>query len=411
MPSPSSRWYTILQQPRGVLLALCTFWLGVQAAAIAPLLPILISQWGGLDKGQVVVFFVISTLAGMVWNLTTGQLSDGRVPRWAVVAAGALLTSVGTAGVTWAGPPGQLYFFGALTGGNMVIMSQLFAVAQTSVMKPWARPARVVGLTVLRTGFSLGFIVGTGLASLLLLVLELRALFWVMTASGLALGAVAALVVIRTERWGATQPDPEPEFFDPGTMSAPPAPKPVFTWKSLVLPLVALSLMQGADRARMVYLPLVSFSVFQDARWAPLLFGITAATELITMVVVGSLAARIGERVTIVAGAVWGAVCFALMGLFPNLPVLFVTNVAYSVFVAMLLGVAMAYIQGLLVNRPGLGGSLFILTRNVGALIGTLVPLAVPGYSPLIFLLPAALCGAGALLMAGPGFLRRAVRV
>jgi len=409
MPPSPSRWHRILQEPRGVVLGLCILWLGLQASAINPVLPILITQFGGLDKAQVVVFFVISTLAGMVWNLATGHLSDGRVSRATIVLVGGLVAAVGTAGLTFAGPPVQLYFFGALVGGNMVLMSQFFAVAQTSVMKSWTRGDRVVGITVLRTGFSLGFIVGTGLASLLLLWMDLRTLFWVMGVAWLALAGIAATVMVRTEAWARTQPGPADEH-SPGPDSGPTG---GFSWGALVLPLAALALMQGADRARLVYLPLVTFEAFHDAKWAPLLFGITAATELVTMVVVGSLASRVGEKRTIFAGALLGAGCFALMALFPNLPMLFLTNILYAVFVAMLLGVAMAYIQGLLVHRPGLGGSLFLLTRNFGALIGTFVPLAVPGYSPAIFFLPGALCLAGALLMLGgsvPRFMTKGPR-
>lgn len=394
MADTPSRWHRILQEPRGLVLGVCVLWLGLQASAVNPLLPILISHFGGLDKGQVVVFFVISTLAGMVWNLATGHLSDGRVPRSAIVLVGGLVAAAGTAGLTLGGAPGELYFFGALVGGNMVLMAQLFAVAQTSVMKSWSRPDRVVGITVLRTGFSLGFIVGTGLASLLLVWIDLRSLFWVMAGGWLALAGIAAAVVVHTEAWAKGQPGIQERESGGDAVGAD-----KFSWKLLVVPLLALALMQGADRARMVYLPLVTFEAFHDARWAPLLFGITAATELVTMVLVGSLAVKIGEKRTIFAGALLGAGCFALMAVFPNLPVLFLTNVLYAVFVAMLLGVAMAYIQGMLVHRPGLGGSLFLLTRNLGALIGTFLPLAVPGYAPAIFFLPGALCLAGALLM------------
>ena len=146
-------------------------------------------------------------------------------------------------------------------------------------------------------------------------------------------------------------------------------------------------------------MPLVTVHLFHDAHWAPLMFGITAALELVTLIVVGALAVRIGEERTITAGALVGAGCFLLMALVPTLPAMLVANLFYSLFIAALAGVAMAYVQGLLSHRPGMGGSLYLVTSNLGALIGISAPLLIPGYSPELFFLPSLLCLAGALFL------------
>jgi len=333
-------------------------------------------------------------------NLATGYLSDGKVPRPVLILVAGVVSSLGNAGLALGGPAGMLYLFGALTSTGLVLFSQFFAVAQAEVMKLWKKQDKVLGTTVLRTAFSLGFIVGTGLASALLLWIDLRSLFWGLAATGVLLAVFSTTVVVRIEVWGRSLGSASED--KPLASSAADS-SPLISWGALVLPLVALALMQGADRARMIYMPLVAFQSFHDAHWAPLMFGTTAAVELVSMILVGSLAVRFGERRTIVVGALLGAACFVVMAVFPSLAVMFLANVAYAFFIAMLMGVAMAYIQGMLAHRPGLGGSLYVLTMNVGALIGTFAPVVVTGYSPATFFLPAGLCVLGAVLMVGRG--------
>jgi len=389
-------WFHVLKEPWGAVLALGILWLGIQFSTLGPLTPILVSQGGGLDKAQVVLFFVILVVTGIGTTLATGYLSDGRVPRFLLILVFGLLGAVGNAGLAAGGPPCWYYLFGALSSCGFVLFSQFFAVAQAGVMGNWLPHTRVLGTTVLRTIYSLGFILGTGLASFLLLWVELRVLFWTMAASGVTLAVVSAALVARLEtKVPATQAISEGH---PPHPSAPTS----SVWTSLAalaLPLWALALLQGADRARGVYLPLVTFHLYHDPRWAPMLFGTTAAFELVTMILLGSVAIRFGERWTIVTGALVGAACFASMAVFPSLPMLFLANVVYSIFNAVLFGVAMAYVQGMVAHRPGLGNSLFVLTMNLGALVGIFAPAVLPGYSPTIFFLPGGLCLAGALLM------------
>lgn len=49
----------------------------------------------------------------------------------------------------------------------------------------------------------------------------------------------------------------------------------------LIVPLVTLVVLRGADSTRGVYLSLVMFQLFKDASIAPLMFGITAMAEIV----------------------------------------------------------------------------------------------------------------------------------
>jgi SET family sugar efflux transporter-like MFS transporter len=126
------------------------------------------------------------------------------------------------------------------------------------------------------------------------------------------------------------------------------------------------------------------------------------------MVLIGSLAGRIGEKVTVAIGALFGSVYFFILAFSQSLPVLYGVHLLYAVFVAALQGVAMAYVQSMLAHRIGMGGSLYFAVLNLGGLVGILAPILVTGYDQSFFIISAALCLVGAaLLMFGDRIPRR----
>jgi len=157
--------------------------------------------------------------------------------------------------------------------------------------------------------------------------------------------------------------------------------------------------MRGADSTRGVYLPLSMFQLFKDASIAPIMFGLTAAGELIMMSVMGYVAGKIGEKSAISIGAVVGALYYVVMSFSQSLPLLYVANAVYAVFVGATAGVAMVYMQHLMGRRAGMGGSLYMTVFNTGNIIGILAPLLVHDYDQTIFIAPIAMCLAGAALL------------
>jgi MFS transporter, SET family, sugar efflux transporter len=174
-----------------------------------------------------------------------------------------------------------------------------------------------------------------------------------------------------------------------------------FNWTTFSLLVVAIIFMRGSDAARSVYLPLVMKNMFHDIGIAPIMVGITAAAELITMSLVGSLALRIGERGALILGALFGSLYFVLMAISQTLPTLYLVQLIYSVYVAALLGVGMAYMQGLIAHRAGLGSSVYMSSLQIGSMVGLIAPLLITGVTQQIFYAPAVLCliGSGILLL------------
>jgi SET family sugar efflux transporter-like MFS transporter len=386
----------IIRAEYGLSLGMCILVQGILMAVIVPMLPILLSNRIGMDKSEVTIFFLINILVGIVVTLGTGYLSDSTIARYKLVLVSGVLGSLGALAIATATQPIHAYVSAAISISTAVMFPQLFAVARTRVLADWEHEAQVMGITALRTLFSLGFVLGTGLASWLAQAVDIRTVFFLVAGASLGLTVYAGFTLYRIEGAiveQAKRPSAPTDSESPGIQRA------VLPLYALVVPLIALTVLQGAESTRRVFLPLVMFQLFNDASIAPLMFGIAAAVELVTMGLMGYLASKIGEKNAIAIGALTGAAYSFILSFAQSLPVLYLANVLWAVFVAALLGVAMAYIQGLLSHRAGMGGSLYVVTLNVGSLVGILAPLLVTGYDPSIFIIAAVLCLAGAALL------------
>lgn len=389
-------WKRIAYSPDGIALGSCILLQGILMAVISPLLPVVISDRIGLDKSGVTLFFLINALLGTAVTILSGYLSDGAVARYKLVLAGGLTATVGYLGIAAASLPIHAFIAGPITAMLAVLFPQLFAMAKAGVVADWERTAQMSGITAFRTLFSFGFILGTVISSIAAKLFDIQAVFFINGIAVIGLTLFSASVLARMERRLKAQ----------GKIISPSAKKmevseelTAISITSLIVPLLALVLLRGADSTRGVYLSLVMFNIFHDPALAPLMFGITATGELITMGLLAWVANKIGEQKTIALGAWTGAIYFLIMTSTQSLPVLYAVHVLYAVFVASLVGVGMAYVQGLFVGRAGFGGSVYMAALNVGSLVGILTPLLIAGYSQAVFIIPTILCIVGAVLL------------
>ena len=389
-------WKRIIRSRYGVSLGSCILLQGMLMAIVNPLLPIILSNRIGLDKSEITAFFLMITLIGIVISLGTGYLSDGTIARYKLVLGGGVISALGYLGTATATQPVHAFIAGPLIIAGIILFPQLFAVAKAGIVAGWERDAQVTGITALRTLFSFGYILGTGLASWLVQVMDIQAVCLLIAGGLLALTVWAALVLKQIERYIAQQTVRPVE----STGSQPPeTDRVILPIYALVIPLLALAVLKGADSTRNVYLPLIIFELFHDASLAPLMFGVTAVAELVTLGLISYLSSKVGEKAAISICALTGALYFIMLAFVQSLPLMYFTQVVYAIFNAALLGVAMAYVQGMLSHRAGMGGSVYVAILNLGSFVGLIAPLVVTGYDQRIFIIPAVMCVVGAVLL------------
>ena len=103
------------------------------------------------------------TQVGIVVTLGTGWLSDGMIARDKLVMVCGTIATVGFIGLSQATLPIHAWLAGIAIAPIGVIFPQLFAVAKAGVVVGWEREDQVMGITALRTLFSLGFVFGTAI--------------------------------------------------------------------------------------------------------------------------------------------------------------------------------------------------------------------------------------------------------
>jgi MFS transporter, SET family, sugar efflux transporter len=406
-------WKRIIQTPNGLLLSVCIGTLGVVLAAISPLTSVAVTDAAGFDKYGIAVFFLINAVFGIILLVVSGYLSDGRIARYKLVLVAGTLAAIGYIGIATISSPIHAYISGVLSVFAGVLFPQLFAVAREGVLGSWTSEEQTVGTTALRTLFSLGFVFGTGITSALTRFMDINQIFLVLAPAMLVLTLFSTYVIwngSRAEKTKAVTTLPLDQASAPNG-AAVGAIREAFNWVPFLLLLAAIVSMRGSDSARSVYLPLAMRNLFKDAGIAPLMFGLTAAAELITMGLVGRIAYKIGNHTTIAIGALIGTLYYVMMALSQSLTVLYLAQVIYAFYVAALMGVGMAYVQSMLANRAGLGSSVYVACLQVGSMVGILGPLVIPGINQTIFFAPAVMCLVGVVILAVSGLLdKRAVR-
>ncbi|MEU4690069.1 MFS transporter [Actinoplanes sp. NPDC023714] len=344
----------------------------------------------GASKGQIAAFFIIGALTAATLVLTVGPVVRRiGVPRWsltlcAVVSAGGLVV------VAAGGPAWRLHPAAALVMTMSLTYPLYVAVASNLA---GASAARIVA--VLRTIFVAGYLGGLGVFSLAAAAEQAfgpvaAPIRW---AIGLALGAALVAQLPRpAAAGGAAAAD--------GSAAAGAA----RTTKLVVLAAaLAVLLMRAADSLRQVYLPLYALGEDIPQPLISTLFAVTVAVEVLVLAPLSSISDRFGSRWTLLGVCVTGVLSFATVALGGGYPMLVFSQALYAVFAAGFQSIGMVLLGDSL--RSGLSGGAGAYTAviQVGATVGIVAPLVVPGYSVAVFWIAVLFClGAAALLLADP---------
>lgn len=104
-------------------------------------------------------------------------------------------------------------------------------------------------------------------------------------------------------------------------------------------------------------------------------------------------------RSIILVASFFALITYITYSFSPPLIVFFLVQPLYSLYVSVLFGVAMGYVQRMFKARIGFGSSLYVFLFQMASLIGYFLPFMIEGYQPTIFLIPSVLVSTGILLM------------
>jgi len=390
----------------------------VMTGVITPGYPLALHA-AGLSKGQIAVFFAANSLAAFAFSVLTVRRLDlagrrGVLPALLVASAGGLVLAVGATHVVLVHLGGVLSMLFVAATPLLVRRIQAGGLAPADDA---ALSARVRSLSVV--GYVLG-VAAYGAASALPGPVDPVLL-------GAAATLAAAALAGRAEPATALDPGTAPS--GDGTTSgrdaasgrdpasgrdatsgrddaAPPGGAPAVgpaagaALGGLALVVAALVLLKSADSLRLVYLPLHVVADGHPQAWASVLFVVTAVVELLVLRRVATSVPGGRARPVLVAAAGLAAASFVLSAAWGGLVALVLSQVVYAGFAALFQALGPVLLGRRLPSGLAGGVGVFGAVLQVGALVGVLAPLLVPGYGAAVLWLATVPCvAAGALLV------------
>jgi SET family sugar efflux transporter-like MFS transporter len=360
-----------------VLMALAT-------SSAIPLISLYLVNDVGVGLSTAALFFTGMAVPGLILGLLLGRWSDrwrSRLPfvRGATIWIGMGWLVLAVSPVAWLTLSVGVVFLSL--GG--VLMGQTFAMQRDVMTRDHEEQPHLIN-TIIRTGWSFGFVFGPLVGSGLAILAGFRAPF--VAAACLYL---LSLLPLR----GLAVPVPAPV--------GGPAPA---GGRPTLLPLAftgLCALVLSGQTIRNTYLPI---HVTTHLGGSVATFGTIMATspvvELIAMPLAGVLALRVGLGRLIAGGLVIGAIEYAYIASSTALWQLYVTQALDACVVAVLMGLGVTYAQRLSPERPGAASSLFFSIFSISSIIGSLMgSAAVPLLGvPRVFLLPSLLCAAACVV-------------
>lgn len=298
---------------------------------------------------QLGFFLIASPLASVVASTIMGKLSDGRVQRRYMLAAGGVAGAIGYS------------LFAVLRDYWFLLGTSVVFVAITSSLLPqlfaYGRqvsqgPSMVV--SVLRTLLSVAWVAGPPVAALLVAKTGWVGLFGSTAVLQLGVAVLALTLPV---------PAAEPEEPAQEEVAGP-------ARGNMAVVSVAFTFMQGSVTLAVSGLPLfVTTELRGTAGDAGLAMGLCAALEIPMMLWFGSLANRMSQHKLILIGAVISLSYHSLMVFTDSVWQVMAAQLLHATVISLVMGVGITYFQSLDPGRPGHATTMFSNTQIVGGMI------------------------------------------
>ncbi|GGM84480.1 sugar efflux transporter [Dactylosporangium sucinum] len=382
--APPARHIGVTLLPLGLVFLV----VGVSTALAYPFLALFLSTEVRADPLRVTAFLIVAPLSGVLVSSAVARLSDRRAVRRGLLVTAALAGAAGSVATAFVRDYWILLGL-AVTATAMAgtLFPQTFAYAREILLRD--APARAaMGISALRTVFSVAWVGGPPLGAALLSAGGFELVYGV--AAGAYLVAVAVAALWLKPSVPVVEPEPAP---DAVSQAAP-------RWKLFALA-VAFTLLQCPLTLGAQALPLfTSRDLGGQVSDAGLLLGLCAALEIPFMLLFGWLSTRVPLRLLILAGAAFGVTYYGIATAAGAVWVLLVAQVVNALFIAAVTGLGISFMQDLLPSEPGRATTLFTNTFPIGAMLaGPLFGVAQQFGFRLAFGMSTALCAGGLLVL------------
>jgi SET family sugar efflux transporter-like MFS transporter len=328
---------------------------GTATAVVGPFLGLFLSTEVHADPVQVSAFLIVASLSGVAMSQVIGRISDRRPIRRTLLIAAALAGSAG-AGLT--SVIRNYWILLALTVTATALAGSLYpqSFAYARQVLTGDDPARAaMGISALRTVFSIAWVGGPPLAAILLDKTDFRYVY----GSAAVLYLLAALIATR---WLPPLEAPAAPASDrTGDVRTPRALYVIVAGFVLLTTTMVLNV-----QAMSLY---VSTELHGSVGDAGLILGLCAALEIPLMLGFGALSTRMPLRRLILAGGVFAVAYSALAATAHSVGMLAAAQVVNALFIAANSGLGISYVQDMMPLHPGRATTMFTNTFPIGNIL------------------------------------------
>ncbi|HCB8410041.1 TPA: sugar efflux transporter SetB [Escherichia coli] len=331
------------------------FLTGIAGALQTPTLSIFLTDEVHARPAMVGFFFTGSAVIGILVSQFLAGRSDKRGDRKSLIVFCCLLGVLACTLFAWNRNYFVLLFVGVfLSSFGSTANPQMFALAREHADKT-GREA-VMFSSFLRAQVSLAWVIGPPLAYALAMGFSFTVMY---------LSAAVAFIVCGVMVW-LFLPSMQKELpLATGTVEAPRRNR-----RDTLLLFVICTLMWGSNSLYIINMPLFIINELHlPEKLAGVMMGTAAGLEIPTMLIAGYFAKRLGKRFLMRVAAV-GGVCFYAGMLMAHSPVILLgLQLLNAIFIGILGGIGMLYIQDLMPGQAGSATTLYTNTSRVGWII------------------------------------------
>lgn len=351
----------MLRHPETLALAWAVLLVGIGMALSVPFIPMFFVNELHLTPLHLGVFLTMNALSTVfisAWLARRSDRTDNRKPNvlLALSAAGCGLLMLGSLRFY----PLILLLGAVFFGAGGASLPQLLGFGRARFAHaPGDLPERTV--TMLRSAFSLAWVIGPNLGSFLLGEYGFSRLFLI--GAGLTFLALPALWFVQ----GSTAP--APAAAESALTATPGRVRRPMRWVILAFVLYGMSLSMSSS----MYPLLVTKTIHGTNDQVGLLIGFTALMEIPFMFALVMLRRMPSVEKLIVWGMLLYALYFVVVIAAQGIPLLMAAQIIRSAVIAILAGLGLTYFQQLMPGQYAVATALFMNTTNIGGVVSGVV--------------------------------------
>ncbi|WP_248549529.1 sugar efflux transporter [Paenibacillus odorifer] len=344
------------------LLFLCMLLQGMGISLSAPFLSIYFTEQLGVSVGLFGVFLATTLIAGIWISTLIGRRSDLGLNRRNIYLVSTLCNALAYSGYLLIGDFTILFIYMIVfTALGAPGMPQLFAIAREAVNKSDFTDTAFANST-LRSAFSLGFITGPLIGTLLIAAVGFKGIFSGTIGVFLLVALLISLFLKSNTEVKSSTAEVKVKSFRLGQN------------RNVLLPFLIMILMYVAHWTSSINTALfITNNLGGTTSDVGLVSSICAALEIPFMIMLGLLSAKYSNRILMMCGAILGGAYYLVVITSGAMWQMLAAQILLAFFVAVISAIGISYIQDLLPNMPGYASTLYSNSSTIGRLIGSLV--------------------------------------